>query len=71
MTFPGNVVVTDLGTYSEVLNETTRFTVGMDWKVTPRVVNYYRYELYDFRDIAPGYQTGTAQGILGGLSAFF
>jgi hypothetical protein len=71
MVFPGNVVVTDLGTYSEVLNETTRFTVGMDWKITPRIVNYYRYELYDFKDIAPGYQSGTAQGILGGLSAFF
>jgi hypothetical protein len=67
----GNVLVTDLGNYSEVLNETTRFTIGMDWKISPRVVNYYRYELYDFKDIAPGYQSGTAQGILGGLSAFF
>ncbi|MCC6123637.1 MAG: hypothetical protein IT426_01610 [Pirellulales bacterium] len=71
MTFPGNVVVTDLGTYSAVVNETTRLTVGMDWKITPRIVNYYRYELYDFNDISPGYQTGTAQGILGGLSAYF
>jgi hypothetical protein len=75
MLIPGTggaiVPVNDLGTYSEILNETTRFTIGMDWKISPRVVNYYRYELYDFRDIHPGYQSGTAQGILGGLSAFF
>ena len=71
MTFPGGIVVTDLGSYSEVLNETTRFTVGVDWKISPRVVNYYRYELYDFRDIQPVTESGTSQGILGGLSAFF
>ena len=45
--------------------------MGMDWTIRPRIVNYYRYELYDFLDQAPGYQTGTAQGILGGLSAMF
>ena len=70
MTYPTGVV-TDLGSYSAVLNETTRLTVGMDWKITSRLVNYYRYELYNFKDISPGYQSGTAQGVLGGLSAFF
>jgi len=70
-TFPGNVTIYDLGGYSEVLNETTRVTMGVDWVIYPRVVNYYRYELYNFLDKAPGYQTGTAQGIMGGLSAMF
>ncbi len=45
--------------------ETTRVTMGVDWMIRPRIVNYYRYELYDFLDQAPGYQTGTAQGIHG------
>ena len=71
MVFPGNVVVTDLGTFSEVLNETTRVRLGVDWSIRPRVVVYGRYELYNFRDVAPGYQTGLAQGILGGVSALF
>jgi hypothetical protein len=60
-----------LGTYSEVLNETTRIRVGADWKFRPRMVIYGRYELYDFNDEAPGYQTGLAQGVLGGFSALF
>jgi hypothetical protein len=63
--------VTNLGSFSQVTNETTRVTMGVDWVIRPRVVNYYRYELYNFLDKAPGYQTGTAQGILGGLSALF
>jgi hypothetical protein len=71
-TFPasGNTV-TDLGGYSEVLNETTRIRVGADWMIRPRVVVYGRYELYNFSDMAPGYQSGMAQGILGGVSAMF
>jgi hypothetical protein len=67
---PGGTI-TDLGGYSEVLNQTTRVRLGLDWTITPRVVNYYRYELYNFLDKAPGYQTGTAQGLLGGFSAIF
>ncbi len=63
--------VTTLGTFSQVLNETTRLTMGADWMVRPRVVTYVRYELYNFNDVAPGYQTGLAQGVLGGLSALF
>ena len=54
-----------------MLNETTRVRVGADWKIRPRVVVYGRYELYNFNDVAPGYQTGLAQGILGGFSAMF
>ena len=70
---PGSagITVTDLGSYSEVLNETTRVSVGADWMIRPRVVIYGRYELYNFNDVAPGYQTGLAQGILGGFSALF
>ena len=60
-----------LGSYSEVLNETTRIRVGADWKVRPRMVVYGRYELYNFDDVVPGYQSGLAQGILGGFSALF
>ncbi len=60
-----------LGSYSEVLNETTRVSVGADWRVRPKMVVYARYELYNFDDIAPGYQTGLAQGVLGGLSWLF
>jgi predicted porin len=60
-----------LGTYSQVLNETTRVSLGADWKVRPRMVVYTRYELYNFNDVEPGYQTGLAQGILGGFSALF
>jgi hypothetical protein len=45
--------------------------VGADWMIRPRVVVYGRYELYNFSDMAPGYQSGMAQGILGGVSAMF
>ena len=65
---PGGTIY-DLGGYSEVLNETTRVRVGADWTVRPRVVVYGRYELYNFNDVVPGYQTGLAQGILGDLGA--
>jgi hypothetical protein len=67
----GMALVPALGSYSEVLNETARIRVGADWTVRPRVVVYGRYELYHFNDVAPGYQTGLAQGVLGGLSALF
>ncbi len=60
-----------LGAYSEVLNETTRIRVGADWKIRRRMVVYCRYELYNFEDVVPGYQSGLAQGILGGFSALF
>jgi hypothetical protein len=70
MVFPA-AVVTDLGSYSEVLNETTRVSLGADWVIRPRVITYVRYELYNFNDILPGYQTGLAQGVLGGFSAIF
>jgi hypothetical protein len=71
VTFPSNITVTDLGSYSKVLNTTTRVTMGADWVIRPRIVNYYRYELYDFFDQSPGYQSGVAQGFMGGLSALF
>jgi hypothetical protein len=61
----------DVGSFTEVNNETTRLILGLDWQIRPRIVNYYRYELYNFLDKSPGYQTGTAQGVLGGLSALF
>jgi hypothetical protein len=64
-------VVTTLGSFSQVLNETTRLTMGADWLLRPRVVTYVRYELYNFNDVFPGYQTGLAQGVLGGFSALF
>jgi hypothetical protein len=70
MFFPSTLVTT-LGSYSDVINETTRLTMGVDYKLRPRVVTYARYELYNFNDVAPGYQTGLAQGILGGFSAMF
>jgi hypothetical protein len=65
------VLITDLGAYSEVQNRTTRLTLGADWQITPRIVNFYRYELYEFLDQEPGYQSGTLQGVLGGVSATF
>jgi hypothetical protein len=71
-TAPGTPnLTTDLGGFSEVQNRTTRVTLGIDWTVRPRLVVFSRYELYDFLDQEPGYQTGTAQGILAGLSAMF
>jgi hypothetical protein len=70
--FPAvNNTVYDLGSYSEVLNETTRLSLGADWRIRPRTVTYVRYELYNFNDVAPGYQSGLAQGILGGFLAMF
>ncbi len=71
MLFPSGTTITDLGTFSEVLNETTRLRLGVDWTLRPRMVVYGRYEVYNFDDVAPGYQTGLAQGILGGFSALF
>jgi hypothetical protein len=69
----GVTLTPEVGTYSEVLNETTRVTLGADWKIRPRVVVYGRYELFNFSegDLAPGNQTGLAQGVLGGFSALF
>jgi len=60
-----------LGYYSRVLNRTTKISVGADYQIRPQVITYVRYELYDFLDQAPGYDTGTAQGVLGGLTAMF
>jgi hypothetical protein len=72
MFFPlSGTTVTDLGSFSQVTNETTRITTGVDWVLRPRVVTYVRYELYNFNDIAPSYQTGLAQGVLGGFSALY
>ena len=65
------ITVTDLGSFSQVLNQTTRLTMGADWVLRPRVITYVRYELYNFNDIFPGYQTGLAQGVLGGFTAMF
>jgi hypothetical protein len=65
------ILTTDLGAFSEVQNRTTRLTLGADWTVRPRLVVFGRYELYDFLDQEPGYQSGTAQGVMGGLSAMF
>lgn len=76
-TFPApgsGATITDLGGYSEILNETTRISMGVDWMIRPRVVLYTRYELYNFEDMRaapPPNQTGWAQGILGGFSAIF
>jgi hypothetical protein len=70
----GMTLTPPLGAYSEVLNETTRIRVGVDWKIRCRVVVYGRYELYNFSDFAPVNQigqSGWAQGILGGFSALF
>ena len=70
--FPATgVTITDLGGYSTVSNTTTRVRLGADWKIAPRIGTYFRYELYNFDDIAPGYQTGFAQGVLGGFSATY
>ena len=66
----GNTI-TDLGSYSTVSNVTTRVRLGVDWKLAPRVGTFFRYELYNFDDIAPGYQTGLAQGVLGGFLATY
>lgn len=71
LVFPGDVTVANLGTFSEVLNEAIRVRMGIDWTVRPRVVVYGRYELYEFEDDAPAFQSGLAQGILGGVSALF
>ena len=65
------LLTTDLGSFSEVQNRTTRLTLGMDWTLRPRLVVFGRYEFDEFLDQEPGYQSGTAQGILGGLSAMF
>jgi hypothetical protein len=70
--FPATgATITDLGGYSTVSNTTTRVRLGADWKLGPRIGTYFRYELYNFDDIAPGYQTGLAQGVLGGFSATY
>jgi hypothetical protein len=70
----GTPVGPQLGTYSQVANETTRVLLGADWQIRPRMVVYTRYELYNFSDIvdeSPSYQTGLSQGILAGFSALF
>ena len=61
----------DFGAYSEVQNRTTRVNLGVDWTIRPRMVVYGRYELVDFLDQEPGYESGTAQGIMGGFSMMF
>ena len=71
MVLPGSATPVSLGSYSQVLNDSTHVTVGADVIHTPRLSSYYRYEFYNFSDQQPGYQSGIAQGILAGMSARF
>ena len=67
----GAAVPFDLGQYSLVSVNTYRVSAGVDYLWRPRVTTYFRYNYYNFGDLATGLQTGEAHMFLGGVSATF
>lgn len=54
-----------------IIVEQTRFTLGADYVIGPRITAFTRYIFLDFEDIDDGWDSGTAHLLLGGLSAVF
>jgi opacity protein-like surface antigen len=62
---------TSLGSYALVSNQTYRVSAGVDYRLRPRVTTYFRYNYYDFGDLATGVTSGTTHLFLAGMSATY
>ncbi len=61
----------DLPQYSDVIVETTRLSAGLDYSIREDVNWYLRYQYYDYEDESEGFNSGTVNMLLGGVSARF
>jgi hypothetical protein len=61
----------DLPTFSDILVETTRYNVGVDWQLRERISCYWRYIYLDYEDETVAYNSGTAHMLLTGVSAIY
>ncbi len=61
----------DLGGFSTVSNTTCQVSAGVDYLWRPRIMYYFRYNYYDFGDLATGLTSGKVNMFLGGMSAYF
>jgi hypothetical protein len=61
----------DLPQYSNVVIETTRWRAGFDYLFCEDVSGYFRYQLFDYNDETQDYLSGTANMVLGGISAVY
>ncbi len=68
---PGAVTPFDLGSYSLVSTDTYQISAGFDYLWRPRITTYFRYNYYDFGDLATGLTSGKLSMFLGGMSAYF
>ncbi len=57
-----------LPSFSDVLVETTRINVGIDHEFTPAMNAYFRYVYFDYEDLSSGYDSGTTNMFLAGLT---
>jgi hypothetical protein len=60
-----------LGSYSLVSENTYHVSAGVDYVLGPRVTTFFRYNYYDFGDLATALQSGTVNMFLVGMSAVF
>jgi predicted porin len=67
----GAVLPYDLGQWGAVKVDTLRLTAGADYRLTQNINCYGRYNYYDFDNGGWGYQSGTANMILAGLSGVY
>ncbi|HUT13472.1 MAG TPA: hypothetical protein VMY42_23495 [Thermoguttaceae bacterium] len=68
---PENADWTELPTFSDVIVETTRLSFGVDYCYREGITCYVRYNYYDWRDRAGTNESGTANMVLGGVTALF
>jgi hypothetical protein len=61
----------DLPTYSDVRVSTYRLTAGIDYELSRTFNTFFRYNMYDYDDIAMAWNAGTLHMFLGGVSAIF
>jgi hypothetical protein len=54
---------------SDVLTETTRFSLGADYMLSRQISCYFQYQFYDWNDEAGNDESGTANMFLGGVTA--
>jgi predicted porin len=61
----------DLPGYSQVRVNTYRIQAGVDYMLSSNLNTYFRYNYYDFDDMAQAYNAGTAHMLMGGFSGVY
>jgi hypothetical protein len=57
--------------FTDVVVETVRLNVGLDFAIRQGVLSYVRYVYFDYEDETAFYNSGTSNMVLGGLTAIF